>query len=49
MTEIKQIEEKLKAPFPAEDIEYRVVRMNKESRQALVLPYITSRAVMDRL
>jgi hypothetical protein len=49
MTEIKQIEEKLKAPFPAEDIEYRVVRVRKESRQALVLPYITSRAVMDRL
>ena len=49
MTQIKQLEEKLKAPFAAADIEYRVVRVSKDSRKALVLPYITSRAVMDRL
>ncbi len=49
MNTIREIEQKLKAPFPAEDIEYRVVRVSKDSRRALVLPYITSRAVMDRL
>lgn len=49
MTQIKEIGQKLKAPFPAEDIEYRVVRVSKDSRRVLVLPYITSRAVMNRL
>ncbi|MCF7794260.1 MAG: hypothetical protein K9N09_10320 [Candidatus Cloacimonetes bacterium] len=49
MNTIKEIEQKLKARFPAEDIEYRVVRVSKDSRRALILPYITSRAVMDRL
>jgi hypothetical protein len=47
MTEIDF--EKLIAPFPANDIEWRAGATNREKNKALALAYITSRAVMNRL
>ena len=49
MTQIQEIEVKLKEPFPSEDIEFRIAKVNKQNRKARALAYITSRAVMDRL
>ncbi len=44
---------KLKEPFPAEDIEWRIQRSgfgkNTGKPYAMVLAYITNRAIMDRL
>lgn len=45
----KEIEEKLKEPFAQEDVEFRIARVFKNNQRAVVLAYITSRAVMDRL
>lgn len=39
--------QKLSAPFPAEDIEWRAGSTSKKT--AVILPYVTARAVMDRL
>lgn len=41
----------LKAPFPAEDIEWRISRAGKKNGKiwAKVLAYVTNRAIMDRL
>lgn len=41
----------LQKPFPAEDIEWRVshARMTRNGPQALVLAYVTNRAIMERL
>lgn len=41
----------LQKPFPAEDIEWRVshARMTRNRPQALVLAYVTNRAIMERL
>lgn len=41
----------LKAPFPAEDIEWRISRAGKKNGKvwAKVLAYATNRAIMDRL
>jgi len=47
--DIALMEQKLKAPFAAKDIEFRISRVTKNTRKAFVLAYITSRAVMDRL
>ena len=41
--------DKLKEPFPAEDIEWRIGMKTKDGKRARVLAYITARAVMDRL
>ena len=49
MTQIQEIEVKLKAPFPRADIEFRIAKVNKQNGKAQVLAYVTSRAVMDRL
>ncbi len=49
MEQMKQVEEKLKSPFASADIEFRIAKVNRSNRKALVLPYVTSRAVMDRL
>lgn len=58
MTSIKKITEKLKAPFPANEIKWRAQRItqkfkkdeNEETKyQAFMLAYIDARAVMDRL
>ena len=45
----KEIEQKLKEPFSQEDIEFRIARVFKNNQRAVVLAYITSRAVMERL
>lgn len=41
----------LQRPFPAEDIEWRVshARITRNGPQALVLAYVTNRAIMERL
>lgn len=39
----------LKQPFEPNDIEFRAGATNQQKTSALALPYITSRAVMDRL
>lgn len=43
--------DKLKAPFPARDIEWRVSRAGKNAKGvwAKVLAYVTNRAIMERL
>jgi hypothetical protein len=41
--------EDLKRQFEPSDIEFRAGATNKDKTSALALPYITSRAVMDRL
>ncbi len=46
---MNDIEQQLKKPFPASDIEFRIARVFKNNQKAVVLAYITSRAVMDRL
>jgi hypothetical protein len=48
---MSDIAKKLSAPFPLEDIEWRVERCGKTGDKiwALVLCYITNRAIMERL
>lgn len=45
------VEEQLKAPFPEEQIEWRVARSGIKNGKAWaqVLAYVTNRAIMDRL
>ena len=47
----RQISEKLKAPFSPKDIEWRVQRAmkTKSGNKAVVIAYVTARAIMDRL
>ncbi|MCF7815273.1 MAG: hypothetical protein K9M95_11775 [Candidatus Cloacimonetes bacterium] len=45
----KEIEAKLKAPFPAEDIEFRIAAVSGDQKRIKLYPYLTSRAIMDRL
>jgi hypothetical protein len=40
---------KLKAPFPAEDIEWRVGKVTADKKKGIALAYLTNRAIMDRL
>lgn len=51
MEESKKILEELSKPFLPEDIDWRVqsVSQNQNGQRVLVLPYITSRAVLNRL
>ena len=46
---VKNIEQKLKQPFARKDVEFRIAKVNKKTRKAYVLAYISSRAAMDRL
>jgi hypothetical protein len=48
---MEEIIERLKAPFPSNDIEWRVSRSGKSSRgpYAMVLAYLTNRAIQNRL
>jgi hypothetical protein len=39
----------LKKPFDPSDVEFRAGATNRDKTSALALPYLTSRAVMDRL
>lgn len=45
----KDLLDKLKAPFLDDDVEWRVQRYFPSRKQAIVVPYITARAVQDRL
>ena len=45
----KEVWEKLSAPFPEEEIEWKVAKVFKGRGIALVVPYISARSVMDRL
>lgn len=44
-----KIVEALQAPFPPEDIEWRVGSTNKDKTKGLALAYITNRAIQNRL
>lgn len=48
---VEEIMSKLKEPFPADEIDWRVQRSMKTARgdKAIVLAYLNARAVMDRL
>jgi|GEM_PF-737801 len=41
--------ERLKSPFPAEEVQWRAGATNKDDTKALALAYIDARAVMERL
>jgi hypothetical protein len=41
--------ERLRAPFPREDVEWRAQTVTKDGNKALAFPYIDARAVSDRL
>jgi hypothetical protein len=45
----KPLKERLAAPFPAEDIEWRVGKMTQDQQSGLALAYLTNRAIMERL
>ncbi|MCP1355045.1 Rad52/Rad22 family DNA repair protein [Aneurinibacillus migulanus] len=45
----KSIMEALQAPFPQEDIEWRVGSTNKDKTKGLALAYVTNRAIQNRL
>jgi len=47
----REIQKRLQEPFPDEDIEWRVQRCgNKNGRKwAMILPYVTNRAIQSRL
>lgn len=40
---------KLAEPFPAEQVEWRIQRKNKEKTKGYVIPYIRRRAIIERL
>ena len=40
---------KLKSPFPAEDIEWRVGKVTADKKKGIALAYLTNRANIDRL
>lgn len=46
---IEDLEKKLKAPFPVENLHWRIGQRNKEKTRAEMLVYIDARDVMDRL
>lgn len=39
----------LTAPFPYEDIRWRILRVTEDKRKGLVTPYADARAIQDRL
>lgn len=43
------IQEKLAAPFYPSEIEWRIGATNKDKTKGIALPYITNRAIMNRL
>lgn len=45
----KEIQEKLQNPFKPEEIEWRVGSTNGDKTKGLALPYITNRAIQNRL
>lgn len=47
--EEKEIQEKLSAPFLPSEIEWRISATNKDKTKGIAVPYITNRAIMNRL
>lgn len=47
--DMKELMAKLQAPFPAEEIEWRVGSTNGEKTKGLALAYVTNRAIQNRL
>lgn len=46
---MKDLQKELSAPFYPSEIEWRVGATNKEKTKGIALPYITNRAIMNRL
>lgn len=46
---VEQIFEELREPFPPQDIQWRIGQKSKDGKKAMVLPYVTNRAIMERL
>lgn len=47
--EINEIMERLSAPFPPDEVEWRITAKTKDNTKGLVAAYIDNRAVMNRL
>lgn len=46
---LEKISKELSKPFNPEEIEWRVGATNKDKTKGLALPYITNRAIQNRL
>jgi rad52/22 double-strand break repair protein len=46
---VEEIFEQLREPFPPQDIQWRIGQKSKDGKKAMVLPYVTNRAIMERL
>lgn len=49
MSKKTDYESQLKAPFPLKDLEWRVGSTFKDGTRGILLPFVTARAIMDRL
>ena len=49
MKDFKTIQRELAQPFAPEDLEWRVQVTNKDKTKGMAVPYVTSRAIQDRL
>lgn len=47
--DLKELESALKKPFRSDEIEWRISAKNKDNTKGLVVPYITNRAIQNRL
>ena len=45
----EEIMKKLAAPFPADDVEWRVQNTSQDKTRGMAVPYIDSRAIQNRL
>ena len=45
----KTIREELARPFAAEELEWRIQVTSKDKTSGLAIPYVTNRAIQDRL
>lgn len=44
-----ELQQRLSSPFSANEVEWRITRINKEQTRGLAVPYLDSRAVQNRL
>lgn len=49
MSEINSIKSRLSLPFAPEDLEWRIQLTTKDKTKGLAVPYVTARAIQDRL
>jgi hypothetical protein len=47
--DIQEIQDKLSAPFYADEVEWKIQAKTKDKKRALVVPFIKARALMQRL